>query len=139
MEEFPPSPNAAAPSSCRRGAAGGDAAIVDGAELMERLGDRGLFEDVIAIFLDDCPRRLAAISAAVERSDATLIEETAHILKGAAGNLAATRLFDAARTLERIGASGQLGAADAAWRQLAIEAAQVMNMLRQFAREGVDD
>ena len=39
-------------------------------------------------------------------SDATLIEETAHVLKGAAGNLSATRLFDAAQTLERIGATG---------------------------------
>ena len=137
MEEFPPSPNAAAPSSCRRGAAGGDAAIVDGAELMERLGDRGLFEDVIAIFLDDCPRRLAVLETAVERSDAVLIEETAHILKGAAGNLSATRLFEAAQTLERIGANGELGAAEAAWRQLAIEAARVISRLRRFAREGV--
>ena len=141
MAELPrmPSPNAAAPLSHPREAEGGDGASVDGAELMERLdGDRALFEDVIAIFLDDCPRRLAAIKTAVERSDATLIEETAHILKGAAGNLSAARLFDAARTLERIGANGQLDAAEAAWRQLAIEAAQVMSRLRRFARQGVD-
>jgi HPt (histidine-containing phosphotransfer) domain-containing protein len=140
MTELPRmrSANAAAPSSCRREAEGGDDACVDGGELMERLGDRALFEEVIAIFLDDCPRRLAAIKTAVERSDAALIEETAHILKGAAGNLSATRLFDAARTLERIGANGQLGAAEAAWRQLTIEAAQVMSRLRQFARQGVD-
>ena len=140
MAELPrmPSPNAAAPSSSRREAEGGGEAIVDGAELMERLGDRALFEEIIAIFLDDCPRRLAAIKTAVDQSDASQIEEAAHVLKGAAGNLSATRLYDAARTLERIGATGQLGAAEAAWRQLAIEATQVMSRLRRLAREGVD-
>jgi HPt (histidine-containing phosphotransfer) domain-containing protein len=114
-------------------------ASVDRIELMDRLGDdRALFDDVIAIFLDDCPRRLAAIKTAVDQSDATEIEETAHVLKGAAGNLSATRLFDAAQTLERIGAKGRLGAAEAAWRRLSIEATQVMDTLRRFAQEGVD-
>jgi PAS domain S-box-containing protein len=114
-------------------------ASVDRTELMERLGDdRALFDDVITIFLDDCPRRLAAIKTAVDLADATQIEETAHVLKGAAGNLSATRLFDAAQTLERIGAKKRLGAAEAAWRRLAIEATQVMDTLRRFAREGVD-
>jgi CheY-like chemotaxis protein len=77
----------------------GREASVDRDELMERLGDdRALFDDVINIFLDDCPRRLAAIKTAVDQADAAQIEETAHVLKGAAGNLSATRLFDAAQT-----------------------------------------
>ena len=114
-------------------------ASIDRVELMERLGgDRALFDDVIAIFLDDCPRRLAAIKTAVDMGDAKHIEETAHVLKGAAGNLSATRLFEAAQTLERIGVKGRLGAAEAAWRRLAIEATQVMATLQQFTREGVD-
>jgi two-component system sensor histidine kinase/response regulator len=126
------------PAARRKGESGTEASV-DRTELMERLGgDRALFEDVIAIFLDDCPRRLAAIKAAVDLADASHIEETAHVLKGAAGNLSATRLFDAAQTLERIGAKGRLGAAEAAWRRLAIEATQVMDTLQRFAREGVD-
>ena len=134
-----PSPKAAPPPLRRREAEGGDEASVDGAAFMERFGgNRTLIEDVIAIFLDDCPRRLAVIKTAVERSDAALIEETAHRLKGAAGNLSAARLFDAAQTLERIGANGQLDGAEAAWGRLAIEATQVMSRLRQLARQGVD-
>jgi HPt (histidine-containing phosphotransfer) domain-containing protein len=74
----------------------------------------------------------------VRLGNAKRIEETSHVLKGAAGNLSATRLFDAAQTLERIGAKGRLGAAEAAWRRLAIEATQVMGALQRFAREGVD-
>jgi two-component system sensor histidine kinase/response regulator len=109
------------------------AASVDRAELMERLdGDQGLLADVIAIFLDDCPRRLTAIKAAVDQGNAARIEAAAHALKGAAGNLSAAGLFDAARTLERIGAEGRLSAAEPAWRRLAMEAAYVMDTLHRF-------
>ena len=108
-------------------------ASVDRAELMERLdGDQALLADVIAIFLDDCPRRLTAIKAAVDQGDAVRIEAAAHALKGAAGNLSAAALFDAAQTLERIGAEGRLSAAEPAWRRLAMEAAHVMDTLHRF-------
>jgi CheY-like chemotaxis protein len=106
---------------------------VDRAELMERLdGNQDLLADVIAIFLDDCPRRLTAIKAAVDQGNAMRIEAAAHALKGAAGNLSAAGLFDAAHTLERIGAEGRLSAAEPAWRRLALEAAQVMHALHRF-------
>jgi two-component system, sensor histidine kinase and response regulator len=106
---------------------------VDRAELMERLdGDQVLLADVIAIFLDDCPRRLTAIKAAVDQGNAERIEAAAHALKGAAGNLSAAGLFDAAQTLERIGAEGRLSAAEPAWRLLAMEAANVMDALHRF-------
>jgi HPt (histidine-containing phosphotransfer) domain-containing protein len=111
---------------------------VDRDELMDRLdGNQALFSDVIAIFLEDCPRRLAAIKAAVDLRDAARIEEAAHVLKGAAANLSAIRLFEAAQTLERIGSEARLSAAEAAWRRLSIEATQVMDTLQRFEREGV--
>jgi CheY-like chemotaxis protein len=106
---------------------------IDRAELMERLdGDQDLLADVIAIFLDDCPRRLNAIKAAVDQGNAVRIEATAHALKGAAGNLSAAGLFEAAQTLERIGAEGRISAAEPAWRLLAMEAAHVMDALHRF-------
>ena len=115
----------------RRSTASG--ASIDRAELMERLdGDRDLLADVIAIFLDDCPRRLTAIKAAVDQGNAGRIEAAAHALKGAAGNLSAAGLFDAAQTLERIGAEGRISAAEPAWRLLAMEAAHVMDALHRF-------
>jgi PAS domain S-box-containing protein len=124
-----------APESERahRPAAPNPGTSVDRAELMERLdGDHELLADVIAIFLDDCPRRLTAIKAAVNQGNAARIEAAAHALKGAAGNLSAAGLFDAARNLERIGAEGRLGAAEPAWRRLATEAAHVMDALHRF-------
>ncbi len=88
---------------------------------------------MIRLFLEDCPVRLAAISAAVDREDAEEIRATAHALKGAAGNLSATKLVDATAVLERIGAEGRLYAARAASRRVAAEAAVAMETLREFA------
>ena len=58
--------------------------------------------------------------------------EAAHSLKGSAGNLSATGLFEAARTLERLGAESRLDAAEGAWRVLEAEAANVMDALRHY-------
>jgi len=53
-----------------------------------------------------------------------------YALKGAAGNLSAIRLFQAAEVLERIGAESRMEAADGAWRQLSVEASLVIDLLR---------
>ena len=106
---------------------------IDRDSLMKRLGgDQMLFAEVIRLFLEDCPIRLAAISAAVDRGDAEQIRVAAHALKGAAGNLSATRLVEATAALERIGAEGRIHAAQAAWRRLDSEAAIAMQILREF-------
>jgi signal transduction histidine kinase/DNA-binding response OmpR family regulator len=109
------------------------AAPVDRDGLMERLGgDEQLLSEVIRVFLDDCPARLAAIKAAVDCRDAERIRTSAHALTGAAANLSAQGLFDAARMLERLGAEGRLEPAEAAWRRLSVEATSVIDTLRRF-------
>jgi HPt (histidine-containing phosphotransfer) domain-containing protein len=75
--------------------------------------------------------RLAAIKAAVDAEDAEGIRVSAHALKGAAGNLSARGVVDAARMLERIGAEARLGAASAAFRRLSAEASMIMDELRR--------
>jgi len=103
----------------------------DRGALLNRLsGDAGLMTDVIRLFLRDCPTHLAAISVAVTARDAEALREAAHALKGAAGNLSATRLFAAADVLERIGVASRMDAAEGAWRQLSVEASQLMDLLR---------
>jgi signal transduction histidine kinase/CheY-like chemotaxis protein len=112
-------------------------ATIDQYQFLGRLGgDEKLFLDVIQLFLDDCPLRLAAIKAAVDDLDAERLRTAAHALKGAAANLSATGLFEAAAVLERMGAERRLDAAQAAWRQLSIEAALVLDLLRQCERSG---
>jgi HPt (histidine-containing phosphotransfer) domain-containing protein len=83
------------------------------------------------LFLDDLPGRLAAIQDAVANQDAAALRATAHALKGSAGNLSAVGLFEAARVLERIGAESRMDAAEAASRQLSVEASNIIDVLRR--------
>jgi PAS domain S-box-containing protein len=106
---------------------------VDSDALLERLGgDEDLLSDVIRVFIADCPARLAAVKAAIDARDGDLIRAAAHAIKGAAGNLSAVGLFDAAATLERLGAERRLEAAQGAWRRLSMEATRTLETLGQF-------
>jgi len=73
---------------------------------------------------------LAAIKEAVDARSPERIRAEAHALKGAAGNLSASDLVEAARTLEEIGAEGRVEAAEAAWERLSAEARRAMDVLR---------
>jgi CheY-like chemotaxis protein len=109
------------------------AAPVDCEAVLQRLGgDAELFADVVRLFLESCPAGVSAIKAAIDDQDAGRIRTTAHALRGAAANLSATALCEAAQTLERLGAESRLGPAEAAWRTLSVEAAAVMQTLRHF-------
>ena len=95
----------------------------DEGSLRQRLGgDDELMTDVIRVFLEDLPMRLAEIRDAVNRRNADALRTAAHTLKGSAGNLSADGVFEAARVLERIGAESRMEAAEAASRQLSVEA-----------------
>jgi CheY-like chemotaxis protein len=124
-----PAPKSASPSPAAEPIAH---PAIDRGTMLDRLGgDPELFNEVIQLFLEDCPVRLAAIKAAVDAKDREQIRLTAHALKGAAGNLSVGGLFEAAHTLERLGADGRMDAIPAAWRQLATEAAAVLDALRR--------
>jgi signal transduction histidine kinase/CheY-like chemotaxis protein len=103
----------------------------DADALRHRLsGDPSLMIDVIRLFLEDLPVRLAAIHEAVAAGNAERLRAAAHVLRGSAANLSALGLFEAASVLERIGAESRMDAAGAAWRQLSVEAANVIHVLR---------
>jgi HPt (histidine-containing phosphotransfer) domain-containing protein len=63
-------------------------------------GDRHLLSELVGIFVDDGPKRLQAIRAALTAADVQQIEHVAHNLKGSAAILGATRLQTAALALE---------------------------------------
>jgi HPt (histidine-containing phosphotransfer) domain-containing protein len=77
--------------------------------------------------------RLAAIETAVAGNDSEGLRVSAHALRGAAGNLSADGLVEAAHLLERLGAEAQMQAAGAAWQRLSSEAAKVIDVLRRHA------
>ena len=92
---------------------------------------------MVKIFLDDCPLQMAAIKAAVDARDAVQIRTTAHALKGSAGYLRATLVFEAARKLEAIGREGVLAAADTLHQHLVAEIARLVEELRKVQEQAV--
>jgi two-component system, sensor histidine kinase and response regulator len=75
-------------------------------------GDGHLLQELLKVFLDDAPREVAAIRAAVHARAAARLAEAAHTLKGAAAAVAATATVEAAQHLEDLRRAGELANAE---------------------------
>lgn len=95
-------------------------------------GDEQLANEVIALFLEECPKLLADVRAAAEQRDVPLLERAAHRLKGCVGDISAPQAFDAARSLERKARAKNLQDAGAALSRLEAALHRLMNELRDF-------
>lgn len=77
--------------------------LIDFEELLERTeNDRELMRDLLAIFKDEFPQRLQALSEAVESRNGAKVILEAHALKGMLSNLAAIEVAAAVAELERL-------------------------------------
>jgi CheY-like chemotaxis protein len=83
------------------------APFVDGFE-----GDPELMHEIARLFLDDYPARMMEIAEAVARRDASVLERTAHTLRGSAANFNAQEAVDVLLALENMGRCGDLTGAD---------------------------
>jgi signal transduction histidine kinase/CheY-like chemotaxis protein/HPt (histidine-containing phosphotransfer) domain-containing protein len=114
----------------------GDADIMDKAAILARVGHDGqLLHDLVTVFLNECPRLLADVRAAVEQGDAAKLTTAAHALKGAVSNFSTWPAFEAALRLETMGRTGDLTAApdglealDTALHRLRPALAQLMSV-----------
>ncbi|HSP97353.1 MAG TPA: Hpt domain-containing protein [Candidatus Dormibacteraeota bacterium] len=66
-------------------------------------GDDDLLAELIDLFLEDAPGRMAAIKAAVEASDWPALAERAHSLKGSCASLGAIHMASLCGRLEAMG------------------------------------
>jgi HPt (histidine-containing phosphotransfer) domain-containing protein len=81
-----------------------DAEIFDKNVALSRVGgDAELLKEIAILFLDDYPKSLAELRAAVETGDARRLERSAHGLKGSVSNFGARSAVDAALQLEIMG------------------------------------
>ena len=83
--------------------------VLDRADLLERLeGDQVLLVELLQVFQGEMPRLLEEMQNAMQKSDMAGLERSAHSMKGAAGNLSATRTAGAASQLEQDAKSGDI-------------------------------
>ncbi len=98
----------------------GDATAIFDLAAFERQtgGDAALCAEIIQMFLEDCPGRVADIRAAVTQGDALALVSSAHSLKGSASYMSASIVRGYAADLERLGREKNLEAAPAVLEQL---------------------
>ena len=103
---------------------------IDWSAVWERFeGDEQLLREVIVLFLDDCPRRLAEVCDAVARHDSDALHHAAHSIKGSLANFAAHDAVHAAHCLEIMGRDNNLAGADETCRTLEREVARLTAVL----------
>ncbi len=104
-----------------------DTLLFDRAEALEQcLGSTEMLGQLIHVFLQNADQMIEAIGDAIAANDPKALQRSAHTLKGAVGNLAAKKAYDAALRLEQIGRNGTLDAAEEAFEQLR----QALTMLK---------
>jgi PAS domain S-box-containing protein len=92
---------------------------LDLAVALERVdGDLELLKELAGLFLDECPRRMAEIRAAISQRNVLKLQQEAHTLKGSVGNFGAQETFEAARRLETVGRGQDWTGVEEAWAAL---------------------
>ena len=71
-------------------------------------GDEELLKEIAVIFLDDYPKVLSEIRAAIANGDARQLEASAHTLKGSVANFGAAAVVASALQLEQMGRTARL-------------------------------
>jgi len=73
-------------------------------------GGLGLFLEMLELFKEDTPGRIASMPALVASGEIGELADVAHAIKGAASTMGATRLRYAAAAVEAAGRKGEPGA-----------------------------
>jgi CheY-like chemotaxis protein/HPt (histidine-containing phosphotransfer) domain-containing protein len=95
-------------------------------------GDEALVRQLVELFQERGRFMVEKIGEAVEQGDAKRLEQTAHLLKGTAGNLCAREVVLAASRLEAYGHLGSLGEAPAVLEQLKVAMTRLSSVLDTY-------
>jgi HPt (histidine-containing phosphotransfer) domain-containing protein len=79
-----------------------DMQVIQGLRELGGDDDPGLVLELIAMFLEDAPKRMDEISTALSTGDIKLLERAAHTLKSSSANIGAARLSAHCKTMEEL-------------------------------------
>ncbi|QEP43108.1 response regulator [Ectothiorhodospiraceae bacterium BW-2] len=127
-----PASETESPATCHASDHENNHAIFDFESAYERLmNNQGLFLRVADAFIEDGPKQLQTIAAAVASRELSAIQKSAHKLKGSTSNLSALALSHTAKAMENAARLEQLDEAISYWPQLQSEFTQFMQQLQQ--------
>jgi CheY-like chemotaxis protein len=126
LQQYLSSPNDSEPSDASATAG----SVIDSNDLLDRLdGDRALLAELVDVFRVDYPSSLMAVQNAIESKNGDDLRRSAHSLKGALGNLSATKASVLAAELEQKGKLAQIADAQPLLDQLKIEIVDAVHAL----------
>jgi HPt (histidine-containing phosphotransfer) domain-containing protein len=110
--------------------------VFDVSKALEMVGDdRELLVELADLLLQSVPEHLGRIRKAISSGDMRALEQSAHSLKGAAGNFGAARFVAAADRLERIAREEQLSKVSEAFLELQRESEYLESAIQQGLSE----
>jgi CheY-like chemotaxis protein len=89
-----------------------DVSVLARLQHLNQPGREHAFQELIDMFLDDTPPRLASLREAAARQDAAALIEVSHALKGAAAHFGAHELATRCEQLEQLARGGTLEGAE---------------------------
>jgi len=102
-----------------------DPSVLDMLRSLTSPGEPDVLREVLELYQEDMPRRLALLATAGETGDLQTLERTAHSIKGSAGNIGARALHEACAVVEQAARDQAIEPARAALPRLQTEAARV--------------
>jgi HPt (histidine-containing phosphotransfer) domain-containing protein len=104
----------------------------DHEEMLERLGgDTELLDDVLVVFLEECPKMLEQVRGAVDEGDPMSVRRAAHSMKGALLNISAGPAAAEATQLELLGSEERLAESAAVLKRLQQELERLQQVLAE--------
>jgi signal transduction histidine kinase/CheY-like chemotaxis protein len=108
----------------------------DRSALLARVGaDMALRNELITVFLGECPRLITEIRRSVEQRRASELSTASHTLQGALSAVAANRAAEAAKRLGRLARAGDLSDVDRAHAELQDELSVLLPELNAAVAE----
>jgi HPt (histidine-containing phosphotransfer) domain-containing protein len=95
-------------------------------------GDDELLREIVGIFVEDAPRMIDELRAAIRAGSADAARRAAHTLKGSVAVLGARALAAAARETEGHARAGDLDAAASAFSRVEEEARRLAPVLEEL-------
>ena len=92
-------------------------------------GDDSFLRELIQIYLEDSPQRIAEIELSLEQADSLRLTRAAHSLKGSSSNFGAAQLRAVSEKIEHLGRDGALGRVPAELPELKLEYDRVKTAL----------
>jgi two-component system, sensor histidine kinase and response regulator len=109
---------------------------IEEAQILARFDrDVELTRDLAEMFINECPRHLSAIHAAIRDRNARALEHSAHALKGSVGNFSTSGAHESAVKLEMLGKSGSVVGAPEILKVLEEQLAKFNQLLSGMTKE----